>query len=182
MQSENKCADRNNRIDNCLTQNPNLDECMVCAEQYQITNDFLMCLKYIENCIQYQTTTKSDTAHVCLKCVNGYHLNSNKCVAGNIDFCQYYTDDSTYSNQICSKCFNKYYLSQNKCKIAETVQSCITNHPTVNKACLECDFNKQNFQLISYCTILTPIPNCISYSQKTPSMVCSECALGYKLN
>ena len=61
---------------------------------------------------------------------------------GGIDFCEKYTSESTHADQICERCFNSYYLENNLCKKSDPVEFCEKTHPTVNKACLTCEFDK----------------------------------------
>lgn len=65
--------------------------------------------------------------------------------------------------------------------MAQKLDYCDKNHPTEEKACLKCRFDKQNFLIFSFCELLSPIPNCNTYSQLEPTLTCESCQLGFFL-
>ncbi|EAR91445.1 transmembrane protein, putative (macronuclear) [Tetrahymena thermophila SB210] len=122
-----KSEDQIKQIDNCLSQKQNKNNdgsdsqlCVVCAENYHLSNDNSACQpNSIENCAEQEDTT-------CKRCIQDgkqYYLKDNKCISipqgcasyqnGNCSVCQYsYKPVNITDVQVCIPCYQEFNNAQ----------------------------------------------------------------------
>ena len=111
LNKNEKCIERENRVDNCFEYEINLDVCKKCSDSFVLTDDKLNCLSKLDNCMLYRPSTYETVDLECYKCVNGFHLNGKICEKGTIDNCEVYSINSTHTHQICERCKNQFILA-----------------------------------------------------------------------
>lgn len=136
----NQCVARQNQVSNCQDYHPTRDQCQVCLEGFQVTNDKLKCLPAISNCSSYSQSTSLSTQLTCTTCDPTYYLSNNLCTLGEIVDCLQYSTPTT-----CSTCVNGFYpgvdseTGLNACLAHTPIDSCETYSQTTADLCTTCD-------------------------------------------
>ena len=169
------CSTRTNDVKNCKELNPSDDNCKVCENGFNLSEDSLVCFSVIANCVNYSNV---DNVFSCEKCQDGFFLNNKLCKQGTILNCAIYTAESTPTSQICKSCINKYDLKTGVCvKVSSSINGCDIYQNQQN--CLICDKIYFNFLITKKCFTLTPITKCISYQLGSNPLKCDACESTY---
>lgn len=184
--------------DNCHSYE-NIFKCNQCYSGFSL-NNFGCCLPNSNSngCDLYDSKTQQ-----CSACLDGYTLNSNKCIK-NIKYCSTYYNGQDY----CSICENGYKkLNNNNYICVKEIERCtqydnnygictacesqngyfIDNGRCIYKTdyCLEydsdgfCRICDKNYDLTNLHTCITPINYCVYYSNVNQ---CGRCSKGYVIN
>ena len=172
--SSTKCIERSNKIiEQCSAYSLISDQCEICSEGFITTSDGLKCLKIVENCKSYETSTISNTELICIVCEKEHFLNvvDKKCQKGTTINCLTYNNDS----DICVKCVNDAFLNAQKhCIKHKSVKNCIAYSPTEENVCTICDNITLLFQVETICKSAKVINGCETYLAQDECNVCKE--------
>ncbi|CAG9329821.1 unnamed protein product [Blepharisma stoltei] len=144
--------------------------CTLCLSGYYI-NDQQTCSSCEDNSAGCVACSESST---CLKCSQGYWLDSLSCSpCSSIPNCQA-CDNGT----ICTKCQATYLLNENKSCTSSSIENCdvvVSNDPSTCQQCSTGYF--WDTTICKACSV--PLPNCDTCSSST---TCSLCKTGYYWN
>lgn len=175
LSSSTSCTSRTKTgIVNCQTYKINADKCGECSDGYNLTGDGLACLKSIQNCKTYVSSTVSSPALSCSVCNSGYYKEEEtKCKEGSIKNCKTY--DS--SADICNECELGFYLeSSNVCAAHKTISYCEVYDQLIKDTCTTCNNKSLAFTISNKCALAKQITGCIKFSSET---ACKTCGVGY---
>ena len=134
LEEMNTCTLRTLELADCLVPDPDNDLCGTCQSGMRVTDDGKRCLNLIDNCVTYASSSAQSDAFACNLCAEGFYIENNNCVQGNVEFCRVYETN----NASCSVCEQKYYLENNLCKPHDLINSCSEYSNSERNVCVKC--------------------------------------------
>lgn len=158
VNSYKTCAPNSPKVANCLYGYD--DECLVCEENYSLSNDRTSCIN-VPNCAAFDSQKK------CTQCNYYYNFDKDKnCV---VDPCQNYASDGK-----CSYCYPGYYINNNGACQRISIPYCLSVSYSDEKVCTSCTYGTK-LDTNGKCVVYSKIEGCEDYNQDG---TCKECMDG----
>lgn len=167
-------------ISNCVQNSIFADECAECKEKYSLSQDNIVCLSDITDCLpghQVQALLSTIPNHSCTQCVTGKFFNSSSGLCEDntiIDKCQ----DYEFLENKCKTCKGGYYIAENKLSCpAQEVANCVTYVTEDKNECVLCESLFYVSEDKTECVALTKTAICHSSAGLIDQ--CDVCLQGY---
>ena len=195
--TNSKCIKFTKGYENCRITSYNGDYCAYCKKNYYNNQSDHLCYYNNETNNFYKCSNTDETATLCIKCENNYHIaiKDNKCT--NVEYCQ------MSDGEKCLQCEDRYCLDikNNKCEInngiisedkkhfykckmtnekGTTCESCISSYQLKNGLCynnLNCIEKNENGDCLK-CKNDIEYTSCLNYDFGciySDNLYCIEC-------